>query len=114
MAWQGGGSAWPGCFTSGDPTGHLRWLSGGASSQARSLLLESKTGGLWVSAECLVGAASPEELGGKTRSWLLASWFLAHAPSWIWCCRDLLSYSFNKDLLNSGSAAPGSSTHCQP
>lgn len=39
---------------------------------------------------------------------------LAHAPSWIWYCRDLPFYSFSKDLLNSLSAACGSSTHCQP
>ena len=52
------------------------------------------------------------------RSWVadreLAPGLLAHVPSWIWYYRDLPSYSFNKDLLNSLSATCGSITHCQP
>lgn len=52
------------------------------------------------------------------RSWVadreLAPGLLAHVPSWIWYYRDLPSYSFNKDLLNSLSATCGSNTHCQP
>lgn len=60
--------------------------------------------------ELRVRAASPEGLGHRAGTWLLATWLLALIPSLIWRCRDLLSHSFNEDILTSVSAKWGSTT----
>lgn len=64
----------------------------------------------WVTGRVSAGGSRSR----MARSWLLASRLLACVPSWTWCCRDLPSYSFNKDLLSALSATWSSSTRCQP
>lgn len=96
----------------GDPIEHPGWLSGGASKA--EWLLEGKTKDSEWQGERQVGAASPEGMDSRAGCWLLASWLLAQVPSQIWCYRDLLSYSFNKDILTSISAIWGSTLIASP
>lgn len=91
-----------------NPTGHPGWLSGGAGAAEQLLEGRQKDSG-WQK-ERRVRAASPEGLGHRAGTWLLATWLLALIPSLIWRCRDLLSHSFNEDILTSVSAKWGSTT----